>query len=128
VGFHSVLGRQRLRYGWVSSGAVAATAEDLEMVLNLAEPVFGGDAVGPAFDSRAFDFDGAPAVPADQVVVVAHRASPVCGFAVVGADQVELVGVGHHLEGAIDRGQPDILPVSAEVIVDLAGGAEVIGA
>jgi hypothetical protein len=128
MGLDSVLGRQRLRHGWISSGAVATPAEDFEMVLNIAEPVFGGNAVSPAFDSRAFDLNGAPAVPANEMVMVAHRATSVGGFAVVGADQVELVGIGHHLKSAIDGGQPDVFAVSAEVIVNLAGGAEVVGA
>ena len=109
-------------------GAVVAAAENFEMVLNIAEPVLVGDAVGPAFNSGAFDLDGAAAVPADEVVVVAHGAAPIGRLTVVGADQVDLVGVGHHLEGAVDGGQPDVLPVLAEVIVDLAGGAEVVGA
>ena len=96
------------------------------MVLNLAEAVFGGDAVGPAFDSGPLNLDGAAAVPTDQMVVMAHRASPVGRLAVVSADQVDLVGVGHHLEGAVDGGQSDVLPLLAEVMVYLASGAEVV--
>ena len=111
-----------------SGRAAAAPAEDLEMVLNVAEPVLVGDVVGPAFDSGAFDLDGASAVAADEMVVVAHRAASVGGFAVAGADQVELAGVGHHQQGAVDGCQPNVLTLVAEVIVDLAGGAEVVGA
>ena len=123
-----MLSQLRLRSGWGLGGAAAAAAEDFEMVLDVAKPVFGGDAVGPAFDSRAFDLNGAPAVPTNEMVVVAHRASPIRRLTVIGSDQVKLVGIGHHLKRAVDGGQPDVLPVSAEVIVDLAGGAEVVRA
>jgi hypothetical protein len=98
------------------------------MVLDVAEPVLVGDVVGPPLDGGAFDLDGASAVAADEVVVVPHRAASVGGFAVVGADQVELAGVGHHQQGAVDGCQPDVFTLVAEVVVDLAGGAEVIGA
>jgi hypothetical protein len=109
-------------------GAAAAPAEDLQMVLNVAEPVLVGDVVCPSLDGWAFDLDGAAAVAADEVVVVAHRAASVGGFAVVGADQVELAGVGHHQQGSVDGCQPDVLALVAEVVVDLACGAEVVGA
>jgi hypothetical protein len=98
------------------------------MVLNLAEPVLVGDVVGPPLDGGAFDLNGAAAVAADQVMVMAHRAAPVGGFAVVGADQVKLASVSHHQQGPVDRCQPDALTLVAEVVVDLVGGAEVVGA
>ena len=98
------------------------------MVLNLAESVLVGDVVGPPLDGGAFDLDGAAAVAAHEVVVVAHRAAPVGGFAVVGSDQVKLAGVGHHQQGSVDGCQPNVLTLVAEVVVDLAGGAEVVGA
>jgi hypothetical protein len=69
-----------------TAGAAAAPPEDLKMVLNLAESVLIGDVVSPPLDGGALDLDGAATVAADQVVVVAHRAAPVGGFAVVGAD------------------------------------------
>jgi hypothetical protein len=87
-----------------------------------------GDVVGPPFDGGAFYLDGASAVAADEVVVVAHGAAPVGGFAVVGADQVKLAGVGHHQQGAVHGCQANVFTVVAEVVVDLAGGAEVVGA
>jgi hypothetical protein len=98
------------------------------MMLNLAKPVFVGDVVGPPLDGGAFDLDGAAAVAADEVVVVPHRAASVGSFAVAGADQVELAGVGHHQQGAVDGCQPNVLTFVAEVVVDLAGRAEVVGA
>jgi hypothetical protein len=97
------------------------------MMLNLAKPVFVGDVVGPPLDGGAFDLDGAAAVAADEVVVVPHRAASVGSFAVAGADQVELAGVGHHQQGAVDGCQPDVFTLVAEVVVDLAGGAELVG-
>jgi hypothetical protein len=98
------------------------------MVLDVAKPMLIGDVVGPPLNGGAFDLDGASAVAADKVVVVAHRAAAVGGFAVAGADQVELAGVGHHQQGAVDGCQSDVLTLVAEVVVDLAGCAEVVGA
>jgi hypothetical protein len=98
------------------------------MVLDVAKAVLVGDVVGPPLDGGAFDLDGASAVAADEVVVVAHRAASVGGFAVAGADQVELAGVGHHQQGAVDGCQPNVLTLVAEVVVDLTGGTEVVGA
>ena len=98
------------------------------MVLDVAKPVLVGDVVGPPLDGGAFDLDRASAVAADEMVMVAHRAASVGGFAVVGADQVELAGVGHHQQGAVHGCQPNVLTLVAEVVVDLAGGAELVGA
>jgi hypothetical protein len=98
------------------------------MVLDVAKPMLVGDVVGPPLDGGAFDLDGASAVAADEVVVVTRRTASVGGFAVAGADQVELAGVGHHQQGAVHGCQPDALTLVAEVVVDLAGGAEVVGA
>jgi hypothetical protein len=98
------------------------------MVLDVAKPMLVGDVVGPPLDGGAFDLDGASAVAADEVVVVPHRAASVGSFAVTGADKVELAGVGHHQQGAVDGCQPDVLTLVAEIVVDLAGGAELVGA
>jgi hypothetical protein len=98
------------------------------MVLNLAKPMLVGDVVGPPLNSGAFDLDRASAVAADEVVVVPHRAASVGSFAVAGADQVELAGVGHHQQSAVNGCQPNVLTLVAEVFVDLAGRAEVVGA
>jgi hypothetical protein len=97
------------------------------MVLDVAKAVLVGDVVGPPLDGGAFDLHGAAAVAADQVMVMAHRAAPVGGFAVVGSDQVKLASVSHHQQGPVDGCQPDALTLVAEVVVDLAGGAEVVG-
>jgi hypothetical protein len=64
------------------------------MVLDVAEPVLVSDVVGPALDCGPFDLYSAATVATDEVVVVAHGAASVGGFAVVGADQVKLAGVG----------------------------------
>jgi hypothetical protein len=98
------------------------------MVLNLAKPVFVGDVVGPPLDGGAFDLYGPATVAADKVVMVPHRAASVGGFSVAGADQVELAGVRHHQQGAVDGCQPDIFAPVAEIVVDLAGRTEVVGA
>jgi hypothetical protein len=109
-------------------GAAAAPAKDLEMVLDVAKAMLVGDVVGPPLDSGAFDLDGASAVAADEVVVVAHRAASVNSFTVAGADQVELAGVGHHQQRSVDGRQPNVLTLVAKVVVDLAGSAELVGA
>jgi hypothetical protein len=97
------------------------------MVLDVAKPMLIGDVVGPPLNGGAFDLDGASAVAADEVVVVTHRAASVGDFAVASADHVELAGVGHHQQGSVDGCQPNVLTLVAEVVVDLAGRAEVVG-
>jgi hypothetical protein len=98
------------------------------MVLDVAKPMLIGDVVGPPLNGGAFDLDGASAVAADEMVVVPHRAASVGSFAVASTDQVELAGVDHHQQGAVHGCQPDVLTLMAEVVVDLAGCAEVVGA
>ena len=49
----------------------------------------------------------AAAAAADQVVVVRVGAAPVDRLAVLGAQHVDLAGVGEPLQGPVDRGQPD---------------------
>jgi hypothetical protein len=39
-----------------------------------------------------------------------------------------LAGVGHHQQRAVYGGEPDVLALVAEVVVDLVGGAELVGA
>jgi hypothetical protein len=80
------LGELPPRCGCGLVGAGAAPAEDLKMVLNVAKSVLVGDMVGPSLDGGSFDLYGAAAVAADEVVVVAHGATSVGVFAVVGAD------------------------------------------
>ena len=97
------------------------------MVLDVAKPMLVGDMVGPPLNGGSFDLDGASAVAADEVVVVPHRAASVGSFAVAGPDEVELAGVGHHQQGAVHGCQPNVLTLVAEIVVDLAGRAEVVG-
>src|SRR5690242_11220391 len=52
-------------------GAVAAGAEHLHGVADVGESVLAGDRCRPGLDGRALDLDGASALAADQVVMVA---------------------------------------------------------
>ena len=63
---------------------------------------------------------------ADQVVVVRAAAPAVEGLAVLGAQHVDLAGVGERLQRPVDRRQPDVLAARAEQVVDLLGAAEVL--
>ena len=106
--------------------AVRAGPEDLQGVAHLGEAVLGGDRPGPALDGRPLDLDGPAAAAADQVVVVGVGAAPVDRLAVLGAQHVDLAGVGEPLQGPVDGGQPDRLAAPAEQVVDLLGRAEVV--
>src|SRR4051812_14473815 len=88
--------------------------------------MLGRDLVGPALDRRTLDLDGAAAVAADQVVVMALGAAPVRRFAVSGPEYVDLPRVGQRLEGPVDSGQADGLTGGPELLVDLLGGPEVV--
>ena len=85
-----------------------------------------GHRVGPLLHRRAGHLDGPAAAAADQMVVVAGRAAPVGGLAVGGPQRVQLAGVGHRLQGAVDRGQPDPLAQPAQLVVDLLRGPELV--
>ena len=96
-----------------SAGAGRAGAEDLQGVADVGVTVLGRDPVGPALHRRAGHLDGAPAGPADQVVVVALAAPAVEVLAAGRAHHVDLAGVGEPLQGAVDGGQPDPLAALA---------------
>ena len=79
---------QRLR---ASPRAGGAEAVDLDGVPHLGEPVGRGDRLGPALDGVPGDLDRETARAAhDVVVVVCRRTRAVDGFALGGADDVEL--------------------------------------
>ena len=83
--------------------AGAAGAEDLEGVADVGVAVGGGDGAGPLLHGRALDLDGGAAGAADQVVVVGGAAAAVDALAGLGAQRVDLAGVGQRLQG---RGRP----------------------
>ena len=93
--------------------------------LTSAYPCSAAIALGPALDGRALHLDGGAAGAADQVVVVRVGAAAVDRLAVLGAQQVDLAGLGQPLQGPVDRGQADGLAASPEQLVDLLRGAEV---
>ena len=54
------------------------------------------------------------------MVMVPWSAFAIERLAVVGADCVDLAGLEHHLQRAIDRGQADLVAARAQVVVELA--------
>jgi len=108
-------------------GAVPAQSEDLQIVLHIAESMSFRDLASPALHRRPLDLDRTTAGPADQVVMMAGRATAIGGLAFVGADGVELVSVGHQLQGPVNSGEPDSGALVAQIIVDLACRAELVG-
>src|SRR5690606_16333437 len=115
--------RRRLRQVESASGggAVRAGAEDLQGVRDVLEPVLGGDPLGPPLDGGPLDLDGTTAVAADQVVVVPGAAHPVDGLTLVGAQDVDLAGLGERLEGPVDGGEPDVLTGLPQPGVEILG-------
>ena len=89
--------------------AVRAGPEDLQGVADVGEAVLAGDRVGPPLDRRALDLDGARrrrGRPGGGGGCA--RAAAVDRLAVLGAQHVDLAGVGERLQGAVDGGQPDV--------------------
>jgi hypothetical protein len=106
--------------------AVAAQAEDLETVLNIAETVIRGDLSRPGFHSWSLDLYRTTAAPANEVVMVAGGAAAVSRLTVVSSDGIQLVGAGHQLEGPVDRGEADARAGVTQVVVDLPCRAELV--
>src|SRR5680860_1347626 len=101
-------------------------SEDLQGVADVGEAVLGRDRVGPAFYGRALHLHRATAGPAHEVVMVCGAAPAVDGLAVLGAEHVDITAVGERLKRPVDRGQPDVLPVAPQQIVNVLGTAEVL--
>ena len=93
---------------------------------DLSEAVLLGDRVGPTLDRRARDLDRPPTCAADQMMMVARRATAVRRLTLVGSDGVEITCIGHELQRPIDRGQADAFAVMAQIVVNLLGGPEVM--
>ena len=82
--------------------------EELHHVGHVGEAVVLGGLGGPPLDARAVDLDRTAAAAADEVVVVTRSALAEEGLAVVGAQGVDLAGLGHRLERAVDGRQANI--------------------
>ena len=77
---------------------------DLKGVLDIGEPVLGAQGLRPSFDVGCGEFDGAPAAPTDEMVMmVPGTACAVAHLAVLGPDLVDLPIGGKVLQVAIDR-------------------------
>ena len=82
----------------------------------------------PSFHHRTFNFDGATAVAADEVVVVfAAGAAAVTSLAVIASKGVELAGVGQGSHLVVDGSEGDVLPLGLELGVKFLGRAEPVG-
>ena len=103
-----------------------AGAEDLEVVTDLAEPVLRSHRVGPPLHRRSGDLDRTTANAADQMMMVARRATAICRLTLVGSDGVEFAYFGHQLQGPVDRGQADPLSLMPKVVVNLLCCPEVV--
>jgi hypothetical protein len=92
--------------GW---GAVWAGAGDLDGVGDVDKAMVLARCGSPAFDLWSLDFDGAPAMTADKVmVVVIAGTSAVESFAVVASEGVKLAGIGKRTHLVVDGGEGDI--------------------
>ena len=102
--------------------AAAADAPQLVGVRQQDEAVVRGDFVLQRLDARLEELDDAPALIADQVVVVVARAQalvPVAGLA--DPQAAHDPGVDHQLERAVDRGARDLLVLGAQAHEQLVG-------
>src|SRR5690348_6005665 len=105
----SSVGKASLVGGGVLAGdmTVGAGAENLDHVPYIDETVVFADPPGPALDRGAVHLDCPPAVPADQVVVMAAAAAAIHRLAVRRPEHVDLAVVGQLLQGAVHRGKTD---------------------
>src|SRR5262249_50413921 len=90
------------------------------------EAVLACDAVGPRLHGRSGDLDGPAAGATHQMMVVVAAALPEQLLAAGQPHDVDLAGVGHRLQSAIDRGQTDALATPAQQPMQLLGAAEVV--
>lgn len=80
-----------------------------------------GDMVGPPLDGGSLDLDGAPAVAADEMVVVVAVGLRrlVAGDPIPGVNALHQPQVGERLERAVDGGDPDRTAGPAQLVVDV---------
>jgi hypothetical protein len=83
------------------------------------EAVRSRNGLGPLLNLGAFDLDRGSAITADQVVVMGVAALPIHGLAIIAHDDIHLTEIGKRLQGPIYRGQPYLLTLLAQEIVQL---------
>jgi hypothetical protein len=97
-----------------------AGAEDLQVMADLPEAILLGNRIGPTLDSRSRDLDRSTADAADEVVVVVPGgAAAVRGLTVAGADRVKIAGIGHELQGSVNRRQTNAIAVMSQIVMNL---------
>jgi hypothetical protein len=81
--------------------------------------MFNRDGVRPFLDRCSSDFQGQPALPAHEVMVMpAPLAAPaVDGFPVTVDEDINVTGLAHRLQRTVDGGQTDRLPAALEQLV-----------
>jgi len=111
----------------MTSRAIRAGPRDLHGVGDIDETMRLSRLCGPALHLRAFHFNGNPAVPADQMVVMALAIAPaIADFAVVAAQGVELASIGERTDLVVDRRQCDVLALGEKLGVQFLRGTESI--
>src|ERR1700722_160854 len=94
-------------------------------MVDCGEACFGGDLLRPLLHDAPLDLDAAAALAAGEVVVVPGGvALPVEGLTRRVADRVDHALLAHHLQVAVDGGEPDGLALTAQLGVDLLRAAE----
>ena len=84
---------------------------------DLSEAMLRGHCICPTFNGWAFNLNCGAAVPTDQVMVVRAAALPIDRLAVLAHDHIDLAGISHSAQRAIDRGEPDAFAAGAQVLV-----------
>ena len=96
----------------------------LDGVGHLDESVLLRDARRPLLDGIIADFDGATAPSTHEVMVVLARASSVGGFALGGADRVDLSCIHERLQIPVDRRQADPGASVSKQVMQVLGRAK----
>ena len=89
--------------------ALLACSDQLGLVLDAAESVFGADLTSPVLERAVVNLDDRAALAADQVVVMAVAAGAVGGLAAGAANRVDLAVLGQAAEVAVDRRKADLV-------------------
>ena len=88
------------------------------------ETVACGDLRRPPLGFLAPDLNGAPALAADVVVVMAGAAAAVAGLSVLGAQDVDLAAASQGAKLVVDGGEPDVLATGPQLGEQVLGGAK----
>jgi hypothetical protein len=82
-------------------------------MLNFSEPMESSHRICPIFDSRALHFNCFATLSADYVVVMIHAAFSIERLTIWASQYIEVTRGRKSLEGSINRGETELLPLSA---------------